>query len=300
MIQFGASTIPPTAPSCTSAPLFGISVQDLMLSGNSQDVIGILNECSQETTFVNRVNFYEITGTSLYITGAQAQNSGPYSNITCNPGPVGGSFTTSTVCVNINGTGDLRGVHGLTATVGSDGCTSTCPASAVLLDSSSTTIEDAHFEGFATGILVGANANAKGDVIFNVSGGGSTLTGPTTNVIEISSNASDLSIMGVTAGTNPSSPNPNSIDDTLTGSTLADAHVALYAIGESLGGSYSRFTTSTNTSNTSPAPTWGSGSLGAGTNPSAGCVGGSLFSNVNGGAGHTLFVCIAGAWTDIK
>jgi hypothetical protein len=308
MIQFGASTVPPSAPSCTSAPLFGISVQDLMLDGNTLDIIGILNECSQETSYVDRVNLYEIAGTGLYVTGLQAQNSGPYSNIACNPG---GTYTTATTCANLNTTGDLRGIHGFTATVASDACTmspTTCPTAAIYLDTNNATIEDAHFEGFADGILVGSysstSSSAKGNVIVNANGAGSaSATGPTYDVIEISANTnttsgnpnvSDLSIIGVTWASNPAATT-NSIKDDLTVTTLPDSHLAMYVIGDVVsttsGTGYSRFTTSTS----DVAPNWGAGALGTG-KPNGSCIPGALFSNTTGAAKNILFLCSASGW----
>jgi hypothetical protein len=309
MIQFGALT----SGSCTSAPLFGISIQDVMLNGDGLNIVGILNECAQETSYVERVNLYQIAGTGLEVMGNQAQNSGPYADITCNPGTAGGTsnISSSTTCVNINGTGDLRGVHGLTATVGSDGVTcpgSTCPSAAVYLDSNDTTIEDAHFEGFVTGILVGSysssTSSAKSDTIINVNGGGSSSTGGTSNVVEISAatnttsgnpNVSDLSITGVSWSTNPAS-STYSVDDVLTSTTLSDRNVALYVLGEvistTMGTGYSRFTTSNSTA------TWGAGALGTG-KPNSTCTPGALFSNTTGAKGNILFVCGATAWVDL-
>jgi len=301
MISLGGNTVYPSTSTypCGSATgiCFGVSIADVMINGDFQTITGIANVNSQELSYVERVNLYGILGTGLSITTAQAQNSGPYSNITCNPGPSGTSFASTTTCIDINGTGDLRGIHGFTATVGSDLiCPGvTCPAAAIYLDSDSTTIEDAHFEGFATGILVGSVAHAKGDVIINVNGGGSTLTGPTVDVVKISSNASDLAIMGVTASANPSG-NANSIHDTLNtpAITLTDSHVALYAIGEAIGTSgYSRFTTSAS----GLVPTWGAG----GGAPGAGsCKTGSLYSNTAGASGSILYLCKASLWVAIN
>jgi hypothetical protein len=313
MIQFGALT----GSSCTTAPLFGISIQDVMLDGMGQNIVGILNECSQELTYVDRVNLFDIAGTGLEVTGNQAQNSGPYSNIACNPGTAGSgsNISSATTCVSLNGTGTTRGVHGLTATVGSHGVTcpgTSCPAAAVYLDTNNTSLEDLHFEGFVDGVLVGSKNVARNNVIFSVQGGGSSLTGGTSNVVEISSNqtsgnanVSDLSIMGVSWSSNPAS-STNAILDDLTGSTLAEKNVGLYALGEPLGGGstgslgYSRFTTSVTSTNTNSTPTWGSGALGSGTHPSTPCVDGSLFSNTTGGAGATLWACVAAAWKDIE
>ncbi len=283
MIQFGALN---TMGNCVAAPLFGISVQDVMLSGGSQTIIGILNECAQETSYVDRVNLYRIAGTGLDISGAQAQNSGPYSNIVCG---LGSSWSSSTACVEINGVGDLRGIHGLTATATA---VSSGPTAAIYLDSNNNTIEDAHFEGFQNGILVGANANARSNVLFNISGG--TGAGPMTNVVKISNanTVTDLSIMGVS-----SSGATNSIEDDDYASSallITDPYVGLYVAGDQITSSvYSRFNTS------KQAPSWLSGAVSVSGSCSA-VANGTLYSNSGGAAGSTLYVCVGGTWKNIE
>jgi hypothetical protein len=284
MIEFGYIS----SGSCASSPLFGISVQDVMLEGPStgQSVVGILNQCAEELSFVSRVNFYQINGTSLEITSIHAQNSGPYSDLTCSPGS---GYSSGTVCVDINGVGDTRGIHGLTATAPSG--TSSGPLAAVLLDSNNNTIEDAHFEGFQNGILVGANASANSNALFNITGG--TGAGPMNNVVEISNahTVTDLSIMAVSSG-----GATNSIEDQEYGSTalsIPDAYVGLYAIGAQISASvYSRF-------NTSPkAPGWLSGAV----TVSGSCTpvaNGTLYSNSSGGNGSSLYVCAGGTWYNL-
>ena len=277
----------------SSGICFGVSIAYLLLDGNggaSQNtaVVGIANTSSQELSYVDHVNLYGILGTGLSITTAQAQNSGPYSNLTCNPAA---SYASgNSVCVEINGTGDIRGIHGLTATAPSSG--STGPAAAILLDSNNTTLEDLHFEGYVDGILIGSNAKAQSNTIFNVTGG--TGAGPMTNLVEISTNktVTDLSLMGLTT----SSSTINSIKDDVTSTTLTDGYLAMYVLGDTMGGGYSRFTTSTS----GVAPSWGFGNLGSTGTPTGSCVNGALFSNVTGASTHTLFSCVASAWKDIN
>jgi hypothetical protein len=264
---------------------FGVSIADLMLNGNptsNTSVVGIANTSSQELSYIDHINLYGFVETGLSITTVQAQNSGPYSNIVCNPTS---SFTSGTVCIDINGVGDIRGIHGLTATAPTSG---SGPSAAVLLDSNNSTLEDMHFEGFVDGILVGYNANAQSNTIFNVTGG--TGTGPMTNVIEISNRntVTDVSIMGVTT----SSSSINSIKDDVTSTTLNDANLALYVLGDAIGGGHSRFTTSTS----AVAPTWGVGALGSTGAPTGSCINGAIFSNTTGTAKHILFVCSGSAW----
>jgi hypothetical protein len=287
----GANAYPNTSPAvypCGSANgiCFGVSIADVMLDGGGQNIVGIANTSSQELSYIDHVNLYGIIGTGLSISTAQAQNSGPYSNIVCNPAS---SYASgASVCVDINGTPDTRGIHGLTATAPSSG--STGPAAAILLDASNNSLEDMHFEGFVDGILIGQNAKAQSDTIFNVTGG--TGAGPMTNVIEISTNktVTDISILGVTT----SSSTIDSIKDNVTGTTLSDGNLAMYVLGDAMGGGSSRFTTSTG------VPTWAVGNLGSTGNPTGTCNNGALFSNTTGGSGHTLFSCVSSAWKDIN
>jgi hypothetical protein len=275
-------------PGVVSGVCFGVSISDVMLEGNSDtSLVGIANTSSQELSYVHNVNLYGILGTGLSITTSQAQNSGPYSNIVCNPAA---SYATASVCININGPEDTRGIHGLTATAPSSG--STGPTAAVLLDASNNTIEDAHFEGFQNGILVGANANARSNVLFNITGG--TGAGPMTNVVKISSanTVTNLSIMGVS-----SSGATNSIedDDYATSALLiTDPYVGIYVAGDQISSSvYSRFNTS------KQAPSWLSGAVSVSGSCSA-VANGTLYSNSSGASGSTLYVCVSGTWSNIK
>ncbi len=293
MISMGSASAFPnnstTYPCGTSSGIcFGVSISGLMLNGNSENIVGIANTSSQELSYVSYVNFYDIIGTALSITTAQAQNSGPYTNLVCNPGSSYASGASA--CVEINGTGDLRGIHGLTATAPSSGGTG--PAAAILLDSDNVSLEDLHFEGYQDGILIGYNNNARSNIIFNVTGG--TGAGPMTNVVEISSKntVSDISIMGLTT----SSSTINAIENDVMSTTLTDGYLAMYVIGDTIGGGYSLFTTSTS----GVLPTWGVGNLGSTGKPSGSCLNGSLFSNYTGGSGYTLYSCVGSAWKDIN
>jgi hypothetical protein len=285
MIQFGALN---TMGNCVAAPLFGISLQDVMLSGGSQNIVGILNKCAQETSYVERVNLYQIEGTGLSIVGSQAQNSGPYANMTCNPGS---GWSATTACVEINGVGDLRGIHGFTATASA---VSSGPTAAIYLDSNNSTIVDAHFEGFQNGILVGDNASANGNVIMNVTGGNGS--GPVTNVVRIANahSVTNLSLQSIASG----GATYTIEDDEYSASTLSisDSYVATYVIGDLISSSpliYSRFNTSKST------PAW----LAGASSVSGSCAtvaNGTLYSNSGGGSGSTLYVCLSGTWSNIK
>jgi hypothetical protein len=79
MIQFG------------STASTGIAVEHLTLDGQGQlgqSVNGIANAESQANSYVDHVSLYRILGTGLSVSGA-ANDSGPYSNITFDPGTAG-------------------------------------------------------------------------------------------------------------------------------------------------------------------------------------------------------------------
>jgi hypothetical protein len=279
MIDMGAGTTPtgystvPCLSGTSPAYCFGVSIENLMLDGNGQAINGIVNTSSQDLSYVNNVNLYTITGTGLEISGAQAQNSGPFTNVTFSPGP---NAVAGTVCVQISQVGDTRGVHGLTCTA--DGT----PSAGILLDSNNNSLEDIHFEGFVDGIRVGSNHNANSNILFNITGGNGS--GGMTNVIHVynTNTVNDLTIMAVGQG----ATGINTVKDDITSTTLADATVGIYALGQALGGGVTRFTTSPN------SVTWGAGS---GT-PTGSCKSGSIFSNTGGTSSTTLYICVSGGW----
>jgi hypothetical protein len=271
-----------------SGNCFGVGVEDLMLDGNSQNVVGILNESSQELSYVNRVNLRRIAGTGLLVSSVYAQNSGPYSDIavglgSSNPGMGNGE------CVSIYQTPSTRGIHGLTCSGENFPFPAGTPEAAVYLDASQNSIEDVHTEGFKDGILIGFNQAASSDVLFSISGGNCGGSCSMTNAIHISNahaGTADISIMGVEAD-----GAANTIEDDVTGTTLTDATVGMYALGESVTNSgTSRFSTSPNT------PTW---SVGSGV-PSGTCKIGSLYSNTAPlGASTTLYLCVPGTISSV-
>jgi len=276
-----------------------VSVENLTLDAQGQFLNGIVNTNAQIGTQVNHVTLYAIMGTGLSVS-ANANNSGPYSNITYDLGTNSG--TTSTVCASINGLSGTYGIHGLT-------CISTnndSPA-AVLLDSSNNSIEDVRIVGFYDGIRVGANAQAQSNVLMNVYGD----TGnpcpppceglnPPVNVVHITSNTkvTDLSIMGVR---NVGGSGTTTIQDDETTTTLTDTSVGVYGLGDAptSGVGYSRFTTSPN------AATWAVGT----TYPSGSCSRGSVFSCTGGSTlctksgtitAYALWDCLSAGWTGVR
>jgi hypothetical protein len=257
-----------------------ISVEDLTLDGEGQsNVNGILNSNSQELSYVNHVKFFQIIGTGLSVSG-NAQNSGPYTNLTFDTGSI--TPSSSTTCAQIEGLNGTRGIHGLTCISSTNG-----PTAAVYLDSSNNSIEDVRVLGFYDGILVGSQAAAHSNVLFNIYGD-TTTRGlmPPVHVVHISKNktVTDLTIMAVNNPLGNPIEGEYSIEDDETSTFIGDPYVALYGLGEPSGGAYSRFTTSPN------AATWAVGSTNL---PTTGCTTtnlGSVYSATATGSG-SVWVC---------
>jgi hypothetical protein len=297
IIQFGdASTVTnfcSNNPAGAPGVCFRISVEDVTLNGSAvpanTTIDGILNLDSQELTYVRRVTLYNINGTGLHIGNStnpsQAQNSGPYEQI------YSYSSLSTGNCAWIYAV-PTRGIHSIT-------CTSSVsnPGGAILLDGASNTLEDVFISGFTDGILVGSqssttNTRPFNNTLFNINGGSSVknlvhicLAGlhagncPTTSV----NTAQDISILGL------SSAGTNSIEDDVTGTTLTDPHVGMYALGDVMPSGNSRLTTST------VVPSWFIGK-----NPISGtpvCPSGSIYSN--SGSGSTLWACVNDAWSEL-
>jgi hypothetical protein len=291
IVQMGSAS-----PVCPGNVCTGISIQDLTVSGNGFAVTGIANSNAQELSYVSHVNLFQVLGTGLQVLAqgsSGSRNSGPYSDVNFDTQTK--AATAATVCAQILGAAPTRGIHSLTCS--SNGT----PSAAVLLDSSNSSIEDVHIQGFKDGVLVGANASARSDVLLNIAGGLNV-----TNVVHITNvagtNVSDLSLaaIGNTGGA------VNTIQDDRTGTTLSDGVVGIYALGEAMMSSgkvigYSRFTTSTNAS----VVTWSSGKNSIPANTAC-TAKGSLYSNTNGvhGGANTWYVCTgAGAsntWVNIE
>lgn len=275
MIQFGLFSCPINTPICYS----GISVENLMLNGSSENINGIQNSEAQ-SSYADHVVLFQIMGTGLSMS---AMNSGPYTNITFDSGS---SALSTTTCANITGSNGTFGIHGLTCIAGS------AANAAVYLDAPNTSIEDARIAGFYDGILVGSQASTQSDVLFNIFSDSSLpLSSTTVNVVHISNahTVTHFSIMGVN---NPVSGN-NSIKDELTSTTLSDSYVAMYVVGKATNGGYSRFTTSPH------AATWAvsaSAPLSGST-----CAPGSLYSNTSANPA-ALYVCSVSTsqWLAVK
>jgi hypothetical protein len=296
MISMGSSS----TTYCPSNVCNGVSVENIWLDGQNQNVTGISNSYAAEQSYVKHVTLYQITGPGLSVTAPTGsgtpQNSGPYQDISCMPGA---SAVAATLCAKIQNVG-TRGIHGMSCI----NTSSTIPTTAIALDAPNNSIEDVNVQGFEYGIRLGASYNASNNLLKNITGG----TGMTSAVIFISGahTETDVTILGASNGEvsgvatiQDSHATPNT--------TVSDTTVAMYVIGEAVtSGSttlgYSRFTTSPS------APTWGNGNASP-TNTSA-CLVGSLYSNTQGksGSNDTWWVCApvstycatANCWTNIN
>jgi hypothetical protein len=288
----------------------GISVERLTLDGKGLGINGIVNQyaggsntSAGSNTYVDHVTLYRLLGVGLQVAGS-ANNSGPYTNITFDTGSATGLSTT--VCAQITGLSATHGVRSLS-------CTATgYPTAAVLLDSSNNLIKDVTVAGFYSGVQVGANAVAEGNVLMNVVGNTSNKCYPTcptpVETVHISGNmtggnpnVTDLSIMGVTNGKQGGT---YSIRDDLTSTDLTDTYVAMYVLGRQVVNGttlvgYSRYSTSPN------AVGWSFGN----NYPQGSCVSGSLYSCIPTSTGANcknpnniqtaVWGCSGSAWKSI-
>jgi hypothetical protein len=112
IVQFGDSH-------CPSSVCQGISVEHLSINGGVSGNVfnGIENDNCGLLCYVDHVNMYQVLGTGLNVSGTNASDSGPYSNITFD---VGSSTSSSTHCAHIEGTNGTRGIHGMTCIASPD------------------------------------------------------------------------------------------------------------------------------------------------------------------------------------
>jgi len=290
-----------------------VGVRDFTLDGAGQNINGIVNQVSQELTFVDDVALNNIEGIGLWIgndanpdavtsVGAiEAGNSGPYSNLVFNAGT--GALST-TECVNLQA--GTRGVHGMSCTANGT------PAAAIYLDGSNNSIEDVQITGFQDGVLIGSQAlstlatNFRNNLLLNIG----AISG-VTNVVHIcgpnppngsaacaetNNPAADLTIVGA-SNLGVISASITTIRDDETETALADASVAMYVLGEQTpNGSttqYTRFTTSPR------LPSWATGNVAITANSA--CTGnGSLYSRDVASTGTVLWACVNSVWTPIR
>jgi len=276
VVQFGDSH-------CPSSGCQGISVEHLTINGSGQTVNGIENDNCGLLCYVDHVTMYQVLGTGLMVSGTNATDSGPYSNITFD---VGSSMDTMTQCAQIIGTSGTRGIHGITCIA------NPTATNGILLDASNNSIEDVRIIGFYNGIVVGSQAAAKSNVLLNIYGDTNTSIQQPINLIQIhSGTVSDLAIIAVA---NPAT-GTTTIQDLQGLTTLSDPYVGMYVLGDPGSGGNSRFTTSTTMS--ANAATWMFGS--GAPHPLTPCAMGSLYSDASGTATSGLYVCTPSGWQGV-
>jgi hypothetical protein len=338
--EFSSGDIIDMGSSGCTTPVTGISIDSVNLDAAStaNSVNGIVNNCAQQSSYVNNVDMYSIGGVGILVT-SNASNSGPYSNITfsgasstsCPSHPAIGACP---VCVDLEA--QTRGVHGATCISG--GNDNAPGAAGIYVNWSNNTVEDIHFEGFWDGIEVAENSsNTVGNVLISNITGAESGNGVTLNTVHICGphpnsgegacsaygTVSDVTILSATDNNNGGAKGQASavIQDDVTNTTVAailpsdpskistGETVALYVLGEPMGGGYSRFTTNPGTNFTtspsgSPVPTWGVG----GTAPTGACsatssngsVPGAVYSDTAGGTNTSIYVCTSsGSWAPI-
>jgi hypothetical protein len=273
----------------------GVGISNLILVGSTTQVIdGIRNFNAAENSFVEHVNMYRIGGVGLNLGTIQggvatSNHSGPYSDIWFESS---GAGVAETACVKILNA-EPRAIRDITCANAS----STAIEAAIYLDGQNVSLQDIHIEGFTDGIVVGADGNSASNVVSNVTGVNGS-NGSMTNVVHICGagattgactgggwSVTDLSLQAISSFAATAS-----IQDDVTTTTLLDATVGMYVLGQAASSGHSRFSSSLN------APTWIVGSTGVG---GTYCnSNGSLYSNTSGSP-STLYVCVGHLWTGL-
>lgn len=287
MISMGSSS----TTICPANVCNGISVENLRLDGQSKSITGVLNNYSQESSYVKHVTFYQINGTGLSVgpsSPGNPVNSGPYSDLTCSF--VSTAPASTTLCAVITGA-STRGIHGMTCT----NSTATKPSTAISVSGSNDSIEDVQMQGFVNGVAIGPRSSTSGILAKNITGSSGMTT---TVIISNSFTPSDIAILGVNANGATNTIQDLSTTTTLTSAT--DPIVATYMLGksESVSGTvtgHTRFTTSAS------VPSWVQGSVA----PTGTCKIGSLYSYATAASGtDALYVCVPSGsttkWSGVK
>jgi hypothetical protein len=215
----------------TSAPSFGIHVENLQVDCNNQTgAIGVQNVNSQEQTGLRHVTILDCPNIGLDIETSGAQNSGPYEDLEI-LNQSGGS--AGTLPVVINQVPAFRGLHG--ATINALGAAAV-PTVAIRLDSSGT-ISDIHCEHTGDCVRVGSIAATSSAVVTNVNCGPSS-----TNCVHISNSFANqnIALSGITTSAG------NAVVDDILSTTLTDSSVGLYVLGNGSGTAKTRLTDSAN------------------------------------------------------
>jgi hypothetical protein len=280
---------------CSSA-CTGVTIENLTIDGTNDisttaPLNGILNKFAGQGSYVNNVTFNQILGVGLTISGTSAQGSGPYSNLKFDDTKAQSQSTTS--CVELASDNTL-GLHGITCLAND----TNAPAG-IYVDASHNTIEDVTVQGFLDGIVIGQNAVAQNDVIIGFTD--TTSSSEDMAAVELASNASNIVILGVS-----NSSKKVIVEDDVTGFNPTNTpSMAVYVLGNSESGGYSRLSTGVGVisgaiSTTNNPPTWASGSADPLLNKA--CAPGSLYSDTASASGFALYVCSAAThfWVGVK
>jgi hypothetical protein len=162
MIEMGNDSIcPPPDPGSVSHDCPTVQIEHLEINGSNRNISGIYNANSQEKSYVNDVMFTNLGNIALDIETPGTFNSGPYTNLT---------MTNVGTCLKIM-SNPTRGVHGVTCSTNTSGLSS----AAIYVDGINNSLEDVYIQGGSPsqdGILIGSQAPAANNLLFNVSGSG--------------------------------------------------------------------------------------------------------------------------------
>jgi hypothetical protein len=224
------------------APSFGVRVENLTVDCNQiAGCTGVQNFNAEEESGLRHVNITNYLAIGLDIETSNAQNSGPYEDIELLPAP---SASAETLGFSVQSVVSFRGIHGVTI---NDSGAAIAPANCADVDSSGTFM-DIHIEGCGVGVLIGSNAAVSGASFFNIFG---ATTGTVTTVAEISNaySSQDILFSGLERGAGT-----NVLIDQITGAVLTDNSLSFYLVGDGVGATKTRLSSSAGLNNLFAAP----------------------------------------------
>jgi hypothetical protein len=280
---------------CSSA-CTGVTIENLTIDGTNDTsttspLNGILNKFAGQGSYINNVTFNQVLGVGLTINGTSAQGSGPYTNLKFDD--TANQTISSTSCVELE-TDNTLGLHSITCLANDANA-----QAGIYVDASHNTIEDVLVQGFQDGIVVGQNASAEDDIIIGFAD--TTSTTEDKAAVELASNASNIVVLGIS-----NLSKKTIVEDDVTGfSPTGTPSMAVYVLGSSGSGGYSRLSTGVGViggaiSATGNPPTWASGSVDPPLNNA--CAPGSMYSDTASTSGFALYVCSATThfWVGVK
>lgn len=209
----------------SSSPAFGVRISNLLVDCNNKPgAIGVRNANAQEQSGLNFVTIHNCPAENLLVTGATAQNSGPYRNLEIYNDAGCTNCNASTIPVEFGASPVNRGLEDVT--INSNG-TPINPSVALEINSSGTTIRNIHIEGADIGVDIGAKAALKGLTIDGISCGPGSTVPTCINIAGTSSVQGYVIINAETAG------GTLLIDNQYDGpfTSGADEVLSLYAVG---------------------------------------------------------------------